>query len=310
MTSLHKEVGNILYSPCVSITIDTESDFRHIEDLFQGGDWIFRGHTNAGWFLKTTLERSLADKGDKRRYSRIDEMCAIKEFAANEKNLCKDSFSDIEYLAVMQHYGRPTRLLDFTPNIRKALFFSEAYEKGSAHAIWAVRLNAIYGDYRIFQEDFTTSFTLPIRQYHKRMMIFPSTYTGISKRPFYEYLIKRANANIHAIELEYENKIKPGVQPLFVDQNNPRQIEQEGIFLFSNNFNSFVDNLAYSMDVDSNNILSPPEIGSVRYFENMKEHWNRIVLVKMVLGYSFANAAQGILERAQISKETMLPERE
>lgn len=58
-----------------------------------------------------------------------DDLRALKDFKRAYKRLCGDKgYNDIYYLYLMQHYGVPTRLLDFSTNPLVALYFSVEQE--------------------------------------------------------------------------------------------------------------------------------------------------------------------------------------
>jgi hypothetical protein len=87
--------------------------------------WLFRGHRCPGWKLETTLERvSRRCCVDQVKYERA----VWNEFRrhAHSFGLARvpDDSDTIEWLALMQQYGAPTRLLDFTQSFWIALFFA------------------------------------------------------------------------------------------------------------------------------------------------------------------------------------------
>ncbi|MDR0231377.1 MAG: FRG domain-containing protein [Dysgonamonadaceae bacterium] len=60
-------------------------------------------------------------------YKVKNDLLALREFKKSYKNLCGDKgYGDVYYLYLMQHYGIPTRLLDFSTNPLVALYFSVA----------------------------------------------------------------------------------------------------------------------------------------------------------------------------------------
>lgn len=100
----------------------------------------FRGHTEKEWELKPTLERA-ADKF-LMDYSQLfgQEHLILREFKSVSRqylNHVPEPNNYIEWMALLQHYGAPTRLLDFTYSIYIAAFF--AFESATNEsAIWAI----------------------------------------------------------------------------------------------------------------------------------------------------------------------------
>lgn len=101
--------------------------------------WIFRGQL-ASWELSTTLERytppPLAAKVEQ-------EQRLIAEFArrVDRHLLPGQTIRDgLEQIALMQHYGAPTRLLDFTNSPYVAAYFAFEGFEHDARAVWAVKM--------------------------------------------------------------------------------------------------------------------------------------------------------------------------
>jgi hypothetical protein len=88
--------------------------------------WLFRGHRSPKWRLETSLERA-ARRCD---VPQLDyERAVWREFRRHAHSYLTRVPSEtdtLEWLALMQHYGAPTRLLDFTESFWIALYF--AYE--------------------------------------------------------------------------------------------------------------------------------------------------------------------------------------
>ncbi len=103
--------------------------------------WIFRGQCSAKWGLESSLERVVKD------YKPADRVSVEKFFifqfkrrahnCLNPSLLPKNERDILEWLALMQHHGAPTRLLDFTKSPYIATFF--AIEKADEDcAVWAI----------------------------------------------------------------------------------------------------------------------------------------------------------------------------
>lgn len=105
--------------------------------------YIFRGHSDASWKLESTLERVVGCKWDKdiadkhEKYSL--QVFKSKFHLYDNENVAPKS--KLAWLSIMQHYGVPTRLLDFTESPYVALYFAlEGYDinKSNDFAIYAL----------------------------------------------------------------------------------------------------------------------------------------------------------------------------
>lgn len=86
------------------------------------GDMIFRGHANSAWTLKPSIGRHYS--GNWHEVAQREKR-SLQEFKNRAVSFVRHRPSlDIEWLALMQHYGCATRLLDFTTNPLIALFFA------------------------------------------------------------------------------------------------------------------------------------------------------------------------------------------
>jgi hypothetical protein len=113
-------------------------DFADISNFRFPEYWIFRGQ-GKDWPLKSSIER-LFDKLDY-DYSMLEylEQQFIDEF---QRMTGQSIGSKLECLALMQHYGMPTRFLDVSKSLLKALYFtvSDSTEANYDGIIWAINL--------------------------------------------------------------------------------------------------------------------------------------------------------------------------
>lgn len=134
-------------------------DWTEFDQLAQSHgfrEWIYRGQTDASCQLKSSLFRAFentlaitkaASGKQKRLARRSHEQVALRKFmsAAHQFDVALPKDKDpLEWLAVMQHYGAPTRLLDATFSPYTAAFFALRHGIGDA-AIYCVQA-------RIFEE--------------------------------------------------------------------------------------------------------------------------------------------------------------
>ena len=121
------------------------------------GLWIYRGHAKAAWYLRTSLERKTWVYSSHRDGFRTEDSCPdspslherhlLSEFQRRAHQYLSRVPGDdevIDWLALMQHYGAPTRLLDWTSSPYVALYFAlenVALDKAVATpAVWAIDL--------------------------------------------------------------------------------------------------------------------------------------------------------------------------
>lgn len=124
--------------------------------------YYFRGLSNSNYDLLTTLDRFQKDEwGGK-------EKLLIREFKKIARNYISPQMlptSTFEWLALMQHYGIPTRLLDVTNSAFIALYFAvKDWDNNCDGAVWAINPYRFHDNslYRLTEN----SFPFPIEKSH------------------------------------------------------------------------------------------------------------------------------------------------
>jgi len=115
-------------------------------------NWIFRGQTEWKWTLKTSLEKTAENLGiDFADLPKI-EQGLLRKFKRHYYHFSSEMPLDddyIEWLAIMQHHGSPTMMLDFTYSIYVALYFAVINSKiDQESAIWCIDSDWIHTKYR------------------------------------------------------------------------------------------------------------------------------------------------------------------
>src|SRR5947199_119509 len=91
------------------------------------GSWIFRGQRDSTWHLQPSLERTIGRFGLGLAQGSRLEGGLLRRFQRHAQHYLPEVPDDrnfMEWLALMQHYGAPTRLLDWTHSFFVAAFFA------------------------------------------------------------------------------------------------------------------------------------------------------------------------------------------
>jgi hypothetical protein len=194
---------------------------KSVEDVLRWldvlGNHVFRGHLQKEWGLRTTFERAVEGVPPENRLKL--ERKVILEFRRRAQHYLSnlpEPDQYLEWLALMQHHGCPTRLLDFTRSYYIALFFA-VENTDSDSAVWAID--------RTFYESRSG---VPAAEDHQY-----STYNESAEQRVNKLLFS-------ANEQEYES----GVLLVEPYRMNERLSIQQGVFLFPENpKSSFEENL-------------------------------------------------------------------
>lgn len=133
--------------PAPELHIDGEGEAIH-------KGWVFRGLKSSCYSLEPSIEREA--QGKSLSWFALERMAAF-EFRARARmhisaNLLPDPEDEFSWLAQMQHYGIPTRLLDFTHSPFVALYFAIRQQSpclNSSHVrIWAINEEAVRNSFQ------------------------------------------------------------------------------------------------------------------------------------------------------------------
>lgn len=125
------------------VSVSTWNEFVALTSTLDG--WAFRGQQDARWQLSSSLSRYLAAFIPDKSTWRLREERAIRIFRRKAHNYLSDPSvldNDLRCLALMQHHGAPTRLLDFTKSPFVAVFFAleSAVKDAAVYALNTPRL--------------------------------------------------------------------------------------------------------------------------------------------------------------------------
>jgi FRG domain len=254
--STYPSIAADVATPYQQIRFDTWEEAKQQLSRYEA-KWIFRGQRDASWKLETSLERDalgplrhITHYPPKRVEHKIFieyERALVEEFKKGA-HLYLQGFPvlkhTLEWLALMQHYGTPTRLLDFTVSPYVAAFFAFRDPGGDKdRAIWVLNSEACAAAartkyrqderllYQIFHED---------GPQHK-----PTFYQDMEDNKLFNEYLTWAPHYDHAT-----------VVPLASSVTNERMFVQQGLFVMPSNIAvSFMENVASIARVEGQQIL-------------------------------------------------------
>ncbi len=129
-----------------SIVIECWDDFVKLsKENNNWRNWIFRGQSNYKWDLKTSIERVAESYRINFNELHEYEMGLLRKFKRHYSHYSThvpEKSDNVRWLSLMQHYGAPTRMLDFSYSIFVALFFAiENVVIDSDCSIWSINVD-------------------------------------------------------------------------------------------------------------------------------------------------------------------------
>lgn len=241
------------YYDHITFSVNSLSDYVHVVSKLALivknsplDTMLYRGMSNAEWKLIPSLLRLPAYKYDLEHNFALD-------FLSEEPKLFENSKSNFENLTKMQHFGIPTRLLDFSKNPLIALFFacSENFTKVGRVVF---TLNRLY------------YFNNPLIENISSLHL----YDSIFNLPLDEWL-KDISISDYLFSL-YKGNSSLFVKPVYLDRR--MEVQQSVFLLFHNYIRDIVaDSIYYNWDKYKNpyNIDLTKETIKEIYKEQIKQ---------------------------------------
>lgn len=195
--------------------------------------WVFRGQENSAWELQTSIERWINKNQNKdildSDSADLHMLDLFKKGAHYYLSSCTHlPKTTLEWLALMQHHGAPTRLLDFTNSPYVASFFAidEAFSSNNDCAVWAIHtLRCKKQAVEILNKQ------------HDDKSQYPKSLTELYDAPIlenFEYIFLR------------NPKLPEIIYPVYPEKENERLTIQQGLFLCPSDPNNFMESLYFS----------------------------------------------------------------
>lgn len=238
---------------------------------------VFRGQLSSNWLLSTTLERAAGRYGFPDGALCNREVVLLNNFQRRAHHYLDDppSLEDrLEWFALMQHHGAPTRLLDFSHSFYIAAFFSMETAEQDA-AVWAL------------STDFTMGHTSNLLGEGKIMLDLEEE--------------SRTVVQLHLRDHDTSTCVML-VEPL---RMNARLAVQQGCFVAPGDLSkTFMENLAYCLEVDVSTFAAK-KARSVRRMD--VDRFFDVPVVKIVLPKEIHNEAIWDLEQMNVNATSLFP---
>ena len=242
--------------------------------------YVFRGQASSSWGLSTNLERSCLRNGFSIDFLDNREKVILTEFQRRAHLYIENPpplDNKLEWYALLQHFGGPTRLLDFTNSYYVAAFFAMEMANNDA-AIWALNEWFLYG-----HVDKPIGSNETLYELHKRS----------------RDVVERNLSHQHS------KKLVMAVEP---ERLNERISVQQGLFIIPGDLDfSFEDNLFSTLEINRDvyeklNEEPPWSASDFRRVDCLEYG-----LVKIILPLHIRNAALLELRRMNVNAATLFP---
>ncbi|WP_277587543.1 FRG domain-containing protein [Psychrobacillus antarcticus] len=222
------------------VDIQSWSEFNNIIDELDLTNWIFRGQSNSEWDLQNSLYREILSfngVSDNEQCKHIENKM-YKEFQSSshlysdmkvrepeEEEASSFLRYKLDHFSIMQHYGAPTRLIDWTYSPYIATFFAldgatkdfaiyslnvkelESYNKKQLGINYTHRKNSIFWGKLNHTSDFVFSFD-PIQKNERirkqqGLFLVPSVINKTIYEILFQYGIKNGELNDKLVALKF-----------------------------------------------------------------------------------------------------------
>lgn len=275
------------------------TQIEHWNDIFRlnqrfMSNFVFRGQGNTDWGLKTSLARMVenhhpnySDKIMPASYEQrmMDEF--MWKYPSYEKNHIPEANESIEWLSLMQHYGSPTRMLDFSYSMYVALFMAIDGSFFPKSAIWALNKHALSGKvFAKYREEFNTNV--------------------VSGTDLDNYTYKEATEAINRRFVVTKEKVEHYLYLTRPHRSNERINRQQGLFVIPSSIEvGFEDILRDYYDESYHGEMIFDDVVNMSIDHRYGQ--NTVTVLKIEIPKSLKYGVSNVLRQMNITSETMYP---
>lgn len=163
--------------------------------------WIFRGVSSAQYELETTLEREAQRSGLSLTDLPKLEIRIMNDFRRRFHHYSyhtPERHDIAEWLSLMQHYGAPTRLLDWTYSPYVAIYFAVEKPRNHGCALWTLESAKYTSEYtipRLGRDQVETFFNEEVRP---ELAAGPEQ-TKLAQYSLFQYLFRNPNPGLFLV---------------------------------------------------------------------------------------------------------------
>lgn len=303
----------------VDVELGTWDDAMELARSFYAhkDPWLFRGERDGSWHLSTTLQRALTSLEEPlKKLADVERRILIKfrrTAPLHGQVVSQEAIAEhtdaIDWLTMVQHYGGPTRLLDFTRSFWVAVFFAiEATSSAKfpeEQVVWAVNSRKLWNQVMA---------QLPCKNEQYRPSEASQRRRG-ARIEARKWLMLDENWGKRGFEkqrkcfgLDKGQKLPALALPIEPERMNPRMAAQGGSFIFAMGADrTFEENLFGSFGLEA------PAQWCPRIWDGTKQLSSgprQTVIFRIVLPQGQAKVKEGnvLLQAMSISARSLFPD--